>query len=162
MMETLEWYEHIRRRPEMYLGRLEDGVYTMLRAVYDYLKFFCGRIEGKTSPADAEIRTYDHVIPIERLIAAFSGLPAGMGDVLTVDNNAGLKAANALSESFYLASYRDSVCSWARFSGGVLVEQGRQATSESDGVCVRFTPDRTIFSDHPFDPDKVEDVFKSI
>ena len=136
---TLEWKEHIRSRPGMYIGRLGngdtpgDGIYVLLKEIIDNSidEFAVGH--GKTIVIDidgqtAAIRDYGAGIPLNSLVRVVSELNTGAkfnGEVYAKSvglNGVGSKAVNALSSEFYIESFRNGESRYARFSEGCLVE----------------------------------------
>lgn len=76
-------------------------------------------------------------------------------------NGVGLKATNALSVEFYVASYRNGECSWAKFSCGELLDSGREETSEKNGVYIRLTPDDTLFLGYAYKMEYLEQMVRN-
>ncbi|MFA6858651.1 MAG: toprim domain-containing protein, partial [Bacteroidales bacterium] len=76
-------------------------------------------------------------------------------------NGVGTKAVNALSSSFYVASFRDGECSWARYTRGELTDSGEESSTEKNGTLVTFIPDTEMFGDFAFNPDYVETLVKN-
>ena len=73
-----------------------------------------------------------------------------------------LKVVNALSIDFYVASYRDGECSWAKYSKGNLLGEGREKTTEADGTYIKFVPDPAVFAGYAFRDDIVKDILQDI
>lgn len=161
--------KHIRMRPGLYIGNLgdgsnpDDGLYFLLRSIVENsIKEFS---DGYGDQILIEIDNNEvHIRDFGRGIFIGSALDT----ILNKDsfdreigqrpriNPPGLYAVNALSVSFYLCSYRNGECSWARFERGEIMEQGRSSTKEKDGTLVRFTPDPDIFKDYTYDKKIVE------
>ena len=164
-IQTLEWNEHIRRRAGMYIGRLgngdnpSDGIYVLLKEIVDNSidEFTMGF--GKTISITVEgrqvtVRDYGRGIPLNSVVDVTSKLNTGgkFDDEAFQKsvglNGVGTKAVNALSDDFYVESFRDGESSFAHYSRGVLIESGRRATKEKNGTLTRFTADRDMFGEN--------------
>ena len=164
-IQTLEWNEHIRRRAGMYIGRLgngdnpSDGIYVLLKEIVDNSidEFTMGF--GKTISISVEgrqvtVRDYGRGIPLNSVVDVTSKLNTGgkFDDEAFQKsvglNGVGTKAVNALSDDFYVESFRDGESSFAHYSRGVLIESGRRASKERNGTLTRFTADREMFGDN--------------
>ena len=172
-VKTLEWNEHIQRRPEMYIGQLgdgsdpKDGIYTLLKGVLvmamDEFQMGFGKgfsVEVKNDYA--VVRDYGRGIPLESVVSATSGISVGIGvnpKEVTVHP---VKVTNALSIDFYVASYRDGECSWAKYSKGNLLEKGIEKTAEDNGTFIKFVPDPEVFADYAFREGIVKEILHSI
>ena len=172
-VRTLEWNEHIQRRPEMYIGQLgdgsdpKDGIYTLLKGVLvmamDEFQMGFGKgfsVEVKNDYA--VVRDYGRGIPLESVVSATSGISVGIGvnpKEVTVHP---VKVTNALSIDFYVASYRDGECSWAKYSKGNLLEKGIEKTAEDNGTYIKFVPDPEVFADYAFREGIVKEILHSI
>ena len=172
-VKTLEWNEHIQRRPEMYIGQLghgsdpKDGIYTLLKGVLvmamDEFQMGFGKgfsVEIKNDYA--VVRDYGRGIPLESVVSATSGISVGIGvnpKEVTVHP---VKVTNALSIDFYVASYRDGECSWAKYSKGNLLEKGIEKTAEDNGTYIKFVPDPEVFADYAFREGIVKEILHSI
>ncbi|MBO4447464.1 MAG: type IIA DNA topoisomerase subunit B [Bacteroidales bacterium] len=177
-IRTLEGVEHIRMRPGMYIGRLGngnnpgDGIYVLLKEIIDntvdefsagYGKQVIVNIEGRK----VSVRDYGRGIPFEAIVRATSILNTG-GKFDTRNykksvglNGVGTKAVNALSESFYVCSFRDGRRAWASFERGTLTGTGEEDSKEKDGTLVEFTPDELMFQGFAFNMDYVETMVKN-
>lgn len=167
-IQTLDWKEHIRRRPGMYIGKLgdgtnsDDGIYVLLKEVLDnsideYMMGFGKTINVSVSAECATIRDFGRGIPLGKLIDVVSKMnTGGKYDSKAFKksvglNGVGLKAVNALSTEFTATSYRDGMMKRARFECGELVEEFElEPTDEPNGTQISFTPDRSIFRDYRF------------
>ena len=172
-VKTLEWNEHIQRRPEMYIGQLgdgsdpKDGIYTLLKGVLvmamDEFQMGFGKgfsVEVKNDYA--VVRDYGRGIPLESVVSATSGISVGIGvnpKEVTVHP---VKVTNALFIDFYVASYRDGECSWAKYSKGNLLEKGIEKTAEDNGTYIKFVPDPEVFADYAFREGIVKEILHSI
>ena len=171
-VKTLEWNEHIQRRPEMYIGQLghgsdpKDGIYTLLKGVLvmamDEFQMGFGKgfsVEVKNDYA--VVRDYGRGIPLESVVSATSGISVGIGvnpKEVTVHP---VKVTNALSIDFYVASYRDGECSWAKYSKGNLLEKGIEKTTEDNGTYIKFVPDPDVFPGCAFQEGIVKEILQS-
>ena len=172
-VKTLEWNEHIQRRPEMYIGQLgdgsdpKDGIYTLLKGVLvmamDEFQMGFGKgfsVEVKNDYA--VVRDYGRGIPLESVVSATSGISVGMGANPKGVTIHPVKVTNALSIDFYVASYRDGECSWAKYSKGNLLEKGIEKTAEDNGTYIKFVPDPEVFADYAFREGIVKEILHSI
>ena len=171
-VKTLEWNEHIQRRPEMYIGQLghgsdpKDGIYTLLKGVLvmamDEFQMGFGKgfsVEVKNDYA--VVRDYGRGIPLESVVSATSGISFGIGvnpKEVTVHP---VKVTNALSIDFYVASFRDGECSWAKYSKGNLLEKGIEKTTEDNGTYIKFVPDPDVFPGCAFQEGIVKEILQS-
>ena len=170
-IQTLEWFEHIRLNPEMYIGRIgdgsdvEDGIYTLLKGLIDssadeFEMGYAKRLEIEISGLAVSLREYGRGIPLESVVNSTSGLSVGIGarkDVVTTNSH---KVANALSEEFSVVSYRSAARSWALYSKGVLTDQRieEDKNQESDGTWVTFNLDKEIFPNNFYRLEIVKDI----
>ena len=175
-IQTLEWNEHIRRRPGMYIGKLgdgshaEDGIYVLIKEVVDNSidEFNMGAgkridisIEAETG--EVRIRDYGRGIPLGKVKEVASDINTGgkfddKNFKKSVGlNGVGLKAVNALSTHCEVTSYRDGECVRVAFDRGALIEQtDKMPTSEDNGTLVCFRPDETLFRGYKFDLETIE------
>lgn len=178
-IKTLDWQEHIRIRPGMYIGKLgdgsqaDDGIYVLLKEVLDNSidEFMMGngrKIIVKVSDEKVSIRDYGRGIPLGKLIDAVSKMNTGAKyDSKAFKksvglNGVGVKAVNALSSYFMVRSYRENEVKEAEFSKGILLrEEPVQATSEENGTYVEFKPDETIFRSYHYINDYVMTMIKN-
>lgn len=162
-IKSLEWHEHIRMRPGMYIGKLgngqspDDGIYVLAKEIIDNSidEFVMGagkRIEIEIQDREVHVRDYGRGIPLGKVIDCVSKMnTGGKYDSEAFQKSVGLngvgtKAVNALSDKFIVQSFRDGKCKKAEFSRGVLVrEYGECKTSEKNGTEIIFSPDPTIF-----------------
>ena len=177
-VKTLTSLEHIRQRPGMYVGRMGDGnhqddaFYVMFKEVIDnsideYIMGFGRRIDITLQDTTISVRDYGRGIPLDSVVKAVSILNTGgkFDDKAFKKsvglNGVGTKAVNALSERFYVCSFRNGECSWASFERGELNDSGKGETKEKDGTMVRFYPDRMMFGDFHYNMDFVETMVKN-
>lgn len=171
-IQTLEWNEHIQRRPEMYIGQLgdgsdpKDGIYTLLKGVLvmamDEFQMGFGKgfsVEVKNDYA--VVMDYGRGIPLESVVSATSGISVGMGANPKGVTIHPVKVTNALSIDFYVASFRDGECSWAKYSKGNLLEKGIEKTTEDNGTYIKFVPDPKVFTGYAFQEAIVKGILQS-
>lgn len=175
-IQTLEWNEHIRRRPGMYIGKLgdgshaEDGIYVLIKEVVDNSidEFNMGAgkridISIDADTGEVKIRDYGRGIPLGKVKEVASNINTGgkfddKNFKKSVGlNGVGLKAVNALSTHCEVTSFRDGECVRVSFDRGSLIEQTeKMPTSEENGTLVCFRPDETLFRDYRFDLETIE------
>ena len=178
-IRTLEGVEHVRLRPGMYIGRLGngnnpgDGIYVLLKEIIDNSVDEYSMGHGKEIIVDIQdnevsVRDFGRGIPLDSVIKAVSILNTGgkFDDKVFKKsvglNGVGSKAVNALSESFYVSSFRDGEKSWAHFERGELKDSGKeQAAKEKDGTLVKFTPDTMMFGKYEYQSEYVEQMVKN-
>ena len=178
-IRTLEGVQHVRMRPGMYIGRLGngnnpgDGIYVLLKEIIDnsvdeYSMGFGKQIMVDIQDNTVSVRDFGRGIPLDSVVKAVSILNTGgkFDDKVFKKsvglNGVGSKAVNALSESFYVCSYREGECSWASFERGELRESGKEPSpKEKNGTLVRFTPDVMMFGKYEYNPDYVEQMIKN-
>lgn len=173
-IKSLDWKEHIRLRPGMYIGKLgdgsspDDGIYVLVKEVMDncideytmgYGKAIELKIEGKT----VSIRDYGRGIPLGKVVDVVSKINTGAKyDSRAFQKSVGLngvgtKAVNALSYYFKVTSIREQKEKVAEFERGVLIKEYKEAkTSEANGTLVTFIPDETVFKNFKFIPEFLE------
>lgn len=176
---TLNWQEHIRRRPGMYIGKLgdgsssDDGIYVLLKEVLDnsidehmmgYGKTIDVRIEGKK----AMIRDYGRGVPLGKVTDVASKMNTGAKyDSKAFKksvglNGVGIKAVNALSSNFFIESYREKKSKNALFEQGITVNESALETStQNNGTLVEFVPDETIFGEYQYREEHIEPLLKN-
>ncbi|HKL30999.1 MAG TPA: DNA topoisomerase IV subunit B [Tangfeifania sp.] len=178
-IKTLEWQEHIRKRPGMYIGKLgdgssaDDGIYVLLKEVLDNSvdEFMMGH--GKKISIDIDedkvtIRDYGRGIPLGKLVDAASKMNTGAkydSEVFKKSvglNGVGIKAVNALSEKFTIRSTREGTAKEAVFSKGIIKdEQDLKGLGDPNGTMVYFEPDPEIFSSFHYINDYVINMVKN-
>ncbi|MFN5885302.1 MAG: ATP-binding protein, partial [Bacteroidota bacterium] len=162
-IRSLDWKEHIRLRPGMYIGKLgdgsapDDGIYVLLKEVLDncideHVMGFGKTIDIKITDDKVSVRDYGRGIPLGKVVDVVSKInTGGKYDSKAFQKSVGLngvgtKAVNALATYFKVQSYRDGKTVAAEFTKGEIVkEYKQQQTLEPDGTLVVFTPDDTIF-----------------
>lgn len=178
-IKTLDWQEHIRRRPGMYIGKLgdgssaDDGIYVLLKEVLDnsideYMMGFGKTIEVKIEESKVEVRDHGRGIPLTKVKDVSSKMNTGAKyDSKAFKksvglNGVGIKAVNALSSNFYIQSFRDKKTVSVTYSKAIVTEEGAiEATNEPNGTYIEFIPDSTIFGNYQFRDDYVEALLKN-
>lgn len=174
-IQTLEWNEHIRRRPGMYIGKLgdgshaEDGIYVLIKEVIDNsideFNMGVGKQIDITIGEDGEVmvRDYGRGIPLGKVKDVASEINTGgkfddKNFKKSVGlNGVGLKAVNALSTYCEVVSHRDGECVKVVFERGNLIEHTSiLPTTEPNGTMVRFVPDNSLFREYKYNLDFVE------
>ena len=178
-IRTLDWKEHIRKRPGMYIGKLgdgsshDDGIYILLKEVIDNSidEFAMGvgkSIEVSITDRMVTVRDYGRGIPLGKLIDVTSKMNTGAkydSEVFKKSvglNGVGIKAVNALSDQFIVESFREGEVKKAIFSRGVLVEDFEvEASEEKNGVKIVFHPDEELFSNYRYISEYIETLLKN-
>ena len=178
-IKTLDWREHIRMRPGMYIGKLgdgssqDDGIYILLKEIVDNCidEFVMGAgktIEINLREDEVTVRDYGRGIPLGKMVDAVSKMnTGGKYDSQAFKKSVGLngvgtKAVNALSSSFRVQSIRDGKTRVAEFEKGNLVEQDdEKETSLRKGTKITFVPDKTIFLNFKFRKEYVDKMLKN-
>ena len=178
-IRSLDWKEHIRMRPGMYIGKLgdgsspDDGIYILLKEVLDNSidEFVMGAgktIDIKIDEGKVSVRDYGRGIPLGKVVDVVSKMnTGGKYDSRAFKKSVGLngvgtKAVNALSASFFVASTRDGQCKTALFNQGVLEEnEPPSSSSQRNGTQVSFVPDETIFKKFRYRNEYVAKMLKN-
>ncbi|GHV72183.1 DNA topoisomerase (ATP-hydrolyzing) [Bacteroidia bacterium] len=171
---TLDWIDHIRRRPGMYIGKIgdgsshDDGIYVLLKEVIDNSidEFVMGNgriIEVKIEEETVTVRDYGRGIPLNKTVDCVSKMnTGGKYDSKAFKKSVGLngvgtKAVNALSSYFKVQSIRDGQTKSAEFTRGVLSkEEDLQNTTLRNGTKIVFTPDAELFKNYHYRDEYVE------
>ncbi len=174
-IRSLDWKEHIRLRPGMYIGKLgdgttnDDGIYVLLKEVLDnsideYVMGHGKQIDIKIEEGSVTVRDYGRGIPLGKVVDVVSKMnTGGKYDSKAFKksvglNGVGLKAVNALSTNFVVKGVRDGKAKTAEFETGELIKESRVIKSkEKNGTMISFTPDESIFLDYNFKPNFIED-----
>ncbi|MDL2208689.1 type IIA DNA topoisomerase subunit B [Parabacteroides sp. OttesenSCG-928-O15] len=178
-IKTLDWMEHIRRRPGMYIGKLgdgsyaDDGIYVLLKEVLDnsideYMMGYGKTIEVTIEEGTVAVRDYGRGVPLGKVIDVSSKMNTGAKyDSKAFKksvglNGVGIKAVNALSSYFQITSYRDGEGKQAEFSRAILTEEKDIAhTEENNGTMTYFVPDKEIFRDYQYKEEFIENLLKN-
>lgn len=178
-IKTLDWREHIRMRPGMYIGKLgdgssqDDGIYILLKEIVDNCidEFVMGAgktIEINLREDEVTVRDYGRGIPLGKMVDAVSKMnTGGKYDSQAFKKSVGLngvgtKAVNALSTSFRVQSIRDGKTRIAEFEQGILANQeDEKETSLRKGTKITFVPDKSIFLNFKFRKEYVDKMLKN-
>nr|WP_295870971.1 DNA topoisomerase IV subunit B [uncultured Chitinophaga sp.] len=173
-IRSLDWREHIRLRPGMYIGKLgdgssmDDGIYILLKEVADncideHTMGFGKQVDLKVTEHSVTVRDFGRGIPLGKVVDVVSKINTGAKyDSKAFQKSVGLngvgtKAVNALSSYFRVQSVRDGRMKVAEFERGVLIKEHKEtATSEPNGTLVTFTPDDTVFKNYRYIPEFLE------
>lgn len=178
-IKTLDWMEHIRKRPGMYIGKLgdgshaDDGIYVLLKEVLDnsideYMMGFGKMIEVTIADGMVSVRDYGRGVPLGKVVDVSSKMNTGA----KYDNKAfkksvglngvGIKAVNALSSLFRITSWRDGESKEVEYSKAVVTrDSGTIPSKEPNGTLVTFVPDDTIFKNYQYKEDFIEPLLKN-
>ncbi len=178
-IKTLDWREHIRRRPGMYIGKLgdgssqDDGIYVLLKEVMDnsvdeYMMGFGKKIVITIHDRRVTVRDFGRGIPLGKVVEVASKMNTGAKYDSKVFkksvglNGVGIKAVNALSSEFVIRSFREGEVHEARFAKGeLLADEPLQPTDEPNGVAVTFVPDEEIFGHYHYVSEYIETMLKN-
>lgn len=167
-IKSLDWQEHIRLRPGMYIGKLgdgssvDDGIYVLLKEVIDnsideYVMGYGKSIDIEINDGRVRVRDYGRGIPLGKVVDCVSKInTGGKYDSKAFKKSVGLngvgtKAVNALSSYFKVSSCRDGEMKTADFKQGKMISESEiQKTKEPNGTCVEFIPDESIFKHYRF------------
>ena len=174
-IKSLDWKEHIRTRPGMYIGKLgdgsshDDGIYILLKEVVDNCidEFIMGHgktIDIKVSGQKVTVRDYGRGIPLGKVIDCVSKInTGGKYDTAAFKKSVGLngigtKAVNALSDAFTVQYVRDGEMKLVDYSRGEIVQDYKiEKSSLRNGTKVVFQPDSEIFKNFHYLPEYIED-----
>ena len=178
-IRTLDWQEHIRKRPGMYIGKLgdgsaaDDGIYVLLKEVLDnsvdeFMMGFGKKITVNIDQEKVTVRDYGRGIPLGKLVDVASKMNTGAKYDSKVFkksvglNGVGIKAVNALSSDFTIKAVREGVAKEVHFSQGIITgENDYKGLDEPNGTMVAFEPDPTLFKKFRFISDYVENMIKN-
>ena len=176
---TLEWQEHIRRRPGMYIGKLgdgssyDDGIYVLLKEVLDnsideYMMGFGKTIEITIENHHVTVRDHGRGVPLGKVKDVCSKMNTGAKyDSKAFKksvglNGVGIKAVNALSSDFYMESSRDGLSKTVTFKQGIVLnETDTVPSANSNGTKVGFIPDAEIFGEYHYRDEYIEPLLKN-
>lgn len=176
---TLEWREHIRRRPGMYIGKLgdgvssDDGIYVLLKEVLDnsideYRMGFGKRITVDIEEGRVKIRDYGRGVPLGKVKDVSSKMNTGAKyDSKAFKksvglNGVGIKAVNALSSEFIIESFREGESKSVAYEKGYVRDDSpQQAATEKNGTSVEFIPDKEIFGEYLYRDEHIEPLLKN-
>jgi len=173
-IRSLDWKEHIRLRPGMYIGKLgdgssaDDGIYILVKEIVDncideFVMGYGKKIEIKIEDGTAIIRDYGRGIPLGKVVDCVSKInTGGKYDSKAFKKSVGLngvgtKAVNALSEHFKVQAFRDGRTKLAEFTkGDIKLNQKISKSKEANGTLIEFVPDSSIFKKYRFRPEYLE------
>ena len=178
-IRTLDWKEHIRKRPGMYIGKLgdgsspDDGIYILLKEVLDnsideYMMGHGKTIEVTINDKEVSVRDYGRGVPLGKVVDVASKMNTGAKYDSKVFkksvglNGVGIKAVNALSSSFIIQSHREGKTKKVDFSKGDLLTNDREKkTEEKNGTAITFVPDNEMFGTFNFNEEYVESMLRN-
>jgi topoisomerase IV subunit B len=178
-IKTLEWREHIRLRPGMYIGKLgdgssqDDGIYVLLKEVMDnavdeYMMCYGKKIDVAINGNEVRVRDYGRGIPLGKVTEVVSKMNTGAKyDSKAFKksvglNGVGVKAVNALSSRFIIRSIRDRQIKVSEFAHGVTIKDPPlEPTTEENGVEVIFQPDEALFGNYFYISEYVDSMLKN-
>ncbi|PKP25541.1 MAG: DNA topoisomerase IV [Bacteroidetes bacterium HGW-Bacteroidetes-2] len=178
-IRSLDWKEHIRMRPGMYIGKLgdgsspDDGIYILLKEVLDnsideYVMGAGKTIEIRIKDKEVKVRDFGRGIPLGKVVDVVSKMnTGGKYDSRAFKKSVGLngvgtKAVNALSSFFRVESVRDNLLKYAEFSQGSLTaDPTPEASTKRKGTKVIFIPDETIFKNYRYRTEYVAKMLKN-
>ena len=179
-IKTLDWKEHIRRRPGMYIGKLgdgshaDDGIYVLLKEVLDnsideYMMGFGKSIDVTIDEAGCvTVRDHGRGVPLGKVVDVSSKMNTGAKyDSKAFKksvglNGVGIKAVNALSRYFRITSCRDGECKRVIYSKAIITEEADiEPTDRPNGTEVQFIPDGEIFKAYQYKEEYVENLLKN-
>ena len=176
-IKSLDWKEHIRLRPGMYIGKLgdgsspDDGIYVLLKEVIDncideHTMGFGKHVDISIKEKTVLVRDYGRGIPLGKVVDVVSKINTGAKyDSKAFQKSVGLngvgtKAVNALSDYFKVTAFREGKQKTAEFKQGILTaDKKEEKTSEENGTEITFIPDEQIFKNYHYLPDFLDNQF---
>ncbi len=176
-IKTLDWQEHIRLRPGMYIGKLgdgsspDDGIYVLMKEVIDncideHTMGYGKHVDITIEKGTVTVRDYGRGIPLGKVVDVVSKINTGAKYDSKVFqksvglNGVGTKAVNALSSYFKVTAFRDGKEKTAEFEKGVLTKEHKeQKTTEENGTLVTFTPDDSVFKNYHYIHEYMDNQF---
>ncbi len=175
-IKSLDWREHIRLRPGMYIGKLgdgsakDDGIYVLVKEVVDncideHMMGYGKNIDITITDSKVTVRDYGRGIPLGKVVDVVSKIntgakyDSGAFQKSVGLNGVGTKAVNALSNYFKVQAFRDGQTKLAEFKKGVLTADPKPSkTDEKNGTLVVFEPDNAMFKNYHFIPEYLDDL----
>lgn len=175
-IRSLDWREHIRLRPGMYIGKLgdgsskDDGIYVLVKETVDncideHMMGYGKTIDVKITDQKVVVRDYGRGIPLGKVVDVVSKIntgakyDSGAFQKSVGLNGVGTKAVNALSNYFKVQAFRDGQTKLAEFKKGKITNDPKQGkSSERNGTLVEFEPDDSMFKNYHFIPEYLEDL----
>lgn len=173
-IRSLDWREHIRLRPGMYIGKLgdgssvDDGIYVLLKEVIDncideHTMGHGKQVDITISNGEVRVRDYGRGIPLGKVVDVVSKINTGAkydSNVFQKSvglNGVGTKAVNALSQVFKVRSFREGKMKLAEFEQGALIKEHKEIpTTESNGTEIMFVPDDSVFKHYKYIDEYIE------
>lgn len=178
-IKTLEWQEHIRRRPGMYIGKLgdgtsaDDGIYVLLKEVLDnsmdeFMMGFGKQIDVTIVDGTVTVRDFGRGVPLGKVKDVSSKMNTGAkydSEAFKKSvglNGVGIKAVNALSTYFRIQSFRDGKSVAVEYSKAIVQnEEKLDGVKDKNGTLVQFTPDSSIFLNYNYKDVYIESLLKN-
>jgi len=178
-IRSLDWKEHIRMRPGMYIGKLgdgsapDDGIYILIKEVLDnsideYMMGFGKNIDVNISDKHITIRDYGRGIPLNKVVDVSSKMNTGAKYDSKVFkktvglNGVGIKAVNALSEYFSIKSFRENQVKSIEFSEGEIISEKPISNCEAqNGVEIKFKPDGKMFGNYHYISEYIDSLLRN-
>lgn len=178
-IRTLDWKEHIRKRPGMYIGKLgdgssrDDGIYILLKEVIDnsideFMMGYGKTIEVNITDKTVKVRDFGRGVPLGKVVDVASKMNTGAKYDSKVFkksvglNGVGIKAVNALSSKFIISSVRENNIKKVAFSNGDIVsDEDISKTDDENGTLIQFIPDQSMFGDFHFRSEYVENLLRN-
>ena len=175
-IKSLDWREHIRLRPGMYIGKLgdgsskDDGIYVLVKEVVDncideHMMGYGKVIDVTINESRVTVRDYGRGIPLGKVVDVVSKIntgakyDSGAFQKSVGLNGVGTKAVNALSNYFKVQAFREGQTKLAEFKKGILTSDPKASkTAEKNGTLVEFAPDETMFKHYHFIPEYLDDL----
>jgi topoisomerase-4 subunit B len=175
-IRSLDWREHIRLRPGMYIGKLgdgsskDDGIYVLVKETVDnsideHMMGYGKTIDIKITDQKVVVRDYGRGIPLGKVVDVVSKIntgakyDSGAFQKSVGLNGVGTKAVNALSNYFKVQAFRDGQTKLAEFKRGKLTNDAKQGkSSERNGTLIEFEPDESMFKNYHFIPEYLDDL----
>ncbi len=175
-IRSLDWREHIRLRPGMYIGKLgdgsskDDGIYVLVKEVVDnsideHMMGYGKVIDIAITTSKVSVRDYGRGIPLGKVVDVVSKIntgakyDSGAFQKSVGLNGVGTKAVNALSNYFKVQAFRDGQTKMAEFEKGILAADPKPSkTQEKNGTLVEFAPDESMFRHYHFIPEYLDDL----
>lgn len=175
-IKSLDWREHIRLRPGMYIGKLgdgsakDDGIYVLVKETIDncideHMMGYGKAIDVKITDQHVSVRDYGRGIPLGKVVDVVSKIntgakyDSGAFQKSVGLNGVGTKAVNALSNYFKVQAFREGQTKLAEFKKGILTSDPKVGKSdEKNGTLVEFEPDNTMFKNYHFIPEYLDDL----
>ncbi len=178
-IRSLDWKEHIRLRPGMYIGKLgdgasvDDGIYVLVKEIMDnsideHMMGHGRIVEMRISEHRVDVRDYGRGIPLGKVIDCVSKIntggkyDSGAFQKSVGLNGVGTKAVNALSSYFKVQSFRDGKTKWAEFRQGTLVNESEiEDSNHRNGTFISFEPDNAIFKNFKYIPQYLDNMIRN-